>query len=152
VPGRLAGVDHVARPRNRYGVSLSSTQKRCNWAMYPDADRSMRSSGLARSRSLQTYSLESAPGDTGPAGAPRRGNDLADTDSDTWRPGVEYFDVGCGVERRRVSIERSATFKMEPPQLGRSSRSRGVCFICQHVSYIYFERYPFQQTLFRDQA
>jgi hypothetical protein len=113
----------------------------------------MRSSGLARSRSLQTYSLESAPGDTGPAGAPRRGVDLADTDSDTWRPGVEYFDGGCGVERRRVSIECSATFEMEPPQLfGRSSRARGVCILYASTCPIYFERYPFQQTLFRDQA
>ena len=82
------------------GVSLSSTQKRCNWAMRssgPDADRSMRSSGLARSRSLQTYSLESAPGYTGPAGAPRRGVDLADTDSDTWRPGVDTLTEVVGL-------------------------------------------------------
>ena len=46
-----------------------------------------------------------------------------------------------------MSIECNATFEMEPPQLGRSSRSRGVCFICQHVSII-LNDIPFNKRYF----
>ena len=136
------------------GVSLSSTQKRCNWAMRssgPDADRSMRSSGLARSRSLQTYSLESAPGYTGPAGAPRRGVDLADTDSDTWRPGVDTLTEVVGLSGGERVSSAARPLRWSRRNSG-DPRDREVSALYASTCPIYFERYPFRQTLFRDQA
>jgi len=77
-----------------------------------------------------------------------RGVDLVDTDSDTWRPGVKYFDGGCGVERRRVSTECSATSKMEPPQpqLGRDP-SRCLLYMPARVLVI-LNDIPFNKRYF----
>ena len=111
--------------RNRLGISLSSTLKRCSWSICVDADSSMRSSGLgggraARSRSL--YGLIIPRKCSRRCGAGRRTLGAAATSRTRKRTRTDGGHELCtlsevaGHERRRVSIRCSATSKMEPPQ------------------------------------